>query len=70
MAEMSVEEARAVVRYLEWKLQRKKWAAVKPPKPPTKAQLAKVERDRRRGEMYLAKANALGVYNSCDDCYD
>ncbi len=35
-------------------------------KPPTKAQIAKAERDRKRGEKYLAMANALGVYNDYD----
>lgn len=39
------------------------------PKPLTKAQKAKLKRDRERGEAYLAKANALGVYNDGDD-YD
>lgn len=37
------------------------------PKPLTKAQIAKRDRDRKRGEMYLAKAHALGVYEEEED---
>lgn len=37
------------------------------PKPLTKAQIAKRERDRKLGEEYLAKAHALGVYEERDD---
>lgn len=36
------------------------------PKPPTKAQIAKRERDRKLGEKYLAMAYALGIYEERD----
>lgn len=39
------------------------------PKPLTAAQVAKRVRDRSRGEAYLAKAHALGVYEDRDDDY-
>ncbi len=37
------------------------------PKPLTKAQIAKRERDRKRGEKYLRMAHDLGVYEEPDD---
>lgn len=45
----------------------KKLMAGRPkPKTLTKRQLAKRDRDRKRGEKYLAKAHALGVYEEPD----
>lgn len=45
----------------------KEWASRPKPKPLTKAQIAKRNRDEALGRKYLAKAHALGVYEEDRD---
>lgn len=45
----------------------KDWAGRPKPKPLTKAQIAKRNRDEALGREYLAKAHALGVYEEDRD---